>query len=75
MLIPLVRGLGAPDLNRGGVAVKIGVAAVAVKIGETDDAPDADKVRWCVEEIFDGVTVLNLCHAAGTDCESIRPRV
>ena len=40
--------------------------------GETDDAPDAAEVRWCVEEIFDGVAALNLRHAAGTDRESNR---
>ena len=39
--------------------------------GETDDAPDADEVRRCVEEIFDGIAALDLCHAAGTDRELI----
>ena len=43
--------------------------------GETDNAPDADKVRWCMEEIFDGVATLNLCHAARTDRKSIRCNV
>ena len=39
--------------------------------GETDDAPDTNKVCWCVEEIFDGVAALDLCHAAGMDRKSI----
>ena len=40
--------------------------------GETDDAPDTNKVCWCMEEIFGGVAALDLCHAAGRDHESIR---
>ncbi len=43
--------------------------------GETYDAPDADEVHWCMEEIFDGVTVLDLCHAAETDRKLIRCNV
>ena len=39
--------------------------------GETDDGPNTDKVCRCVEEIFNRVALLDLCHAAGTDRKSI----
>ena len=54
------------------IILQISLTEQTASKGETDDAPDADEVRRCVEEIFDGIAALDLCHAAGTDRELIR---
>ena len=57
------------------IILQISLTEQTFSEGETDDAPDANEVHRCVEEIFDGVAALDLRHAAGTDRESIRCNV
>ena len=53
------------------IILQISLTEQKASKGETDNAPNADKVCRSVEEIFDGVAALDLCHAAGMDRKSI----